>query len=374
MDFDFVVIGGGMAGLSVAAELSPTARVAVVEQESQPGYHATGRSAALYSEWYGNAPIRSLTRGSRQFYFDPPGGFSETQLVSPRGTLYFAQNGEEAALDLFAASLAAESRPERLTAARTRDLVPLFKPGYLGGSLHEAGSADIDVSAVLQGYAAVCRRQNVQVAYDSPVRGLARSGDGWVVETPTRSISAAVLINAAGAWGDEIAKLAGVEPVGLVPKRRTAVLVEVPNGLSAHHWPAAIHVAETFYFKPDAGLLLVSPADETPSAPCDAQPEELDIAIAVDKFEEASGSQVRKLRSSWAGLRTFVVDKTPVVGFDPRVPGFFWMVGQGGYGIQTAPAMARLASALALSTKIPADLLDFGLDVDLLSPGRTGLR
>lgn len=374
MDFDFVVIGGGMAGLSVAAQLSRTARVAVVEQESQPGYHATGRSAALYSEWYGNAPIRSLTRGSRQFYFDPPRDFSETRLVSPRGTLYFAQSGEEAALDLFAASLAAEARPERLSAVQTRDLVPLFKPGYLGGSLLETDSADIDVSAVLQGYAAMCRRQKVDVAYDSPVRKLARSGDGWVVETPIRSISATVLINASGAWGDEIARLAGVEPVGLVPKRRTAVLVEVPNGLSAHQWPAAIHVAETFYFKPDAGLLLVSPADETPSAPCDAQPEELDIAIAVDKFEEASGSQVRKLRSSWAGLRTFVADKTPVVGFDPRAPGFFWMVGQGGYGIQTAPAIARVASALALSTQIPADLLDFGLTVDSLSPGRTGLR
>lgn len=373
MDFDFVVVGGGMAGLSVAAELSRTARVAVVEQESQPGYHATGRSAALYSEWYGNAPIRCLTRGSRQFYFDPPAGFSPSPLVKPRGTVYFAQDGEAGALDLFAASLAAEARPQRLDAAQTHELLPVFKTGYLGGSLLETDSADIDVGAVLQGFASMCKRQNVEVVVDSPVRGIARSGAGWSVETPTRSISAAVLINAAGAWGDEIARLAGVAPVGLVPKRRTAILVEVPNGLSAHQWPAAIHVAETFYFKPDAGLLLVSPADETPSVPCDAQPEELDIAIAVDKFEHASGSQIRKLRSSWAGLRTFVADKTPVVGFDPVAPGFFWLVGQGGYGIQTAPAMARLAAALARSENAPSDLLDFGLDPALLSPGRTGL-
>ena len=373
MEFDFLVIGAGMAGLSVAAELSRTASVAVVERESQPGYHATGRSAALYSEIYGNATIRSLTRASRAFYFKPPTAFRDHPLVTPRGTLYFAQRHEVDALKTFLDSLATESRPVRLDAAQTRNLVPAFQPDYLGGSLYEAGSADIDVSAVLQGYAAQCRRQHVQVAFDSPVESLSRQNGKWVVRTPGGLISADVVVNAAGAWGDEIAKLAGVQPVGLMPKRRTAVLIEVPNGVAAHHWPAAIHVGETFYFKPDAGLLLVSPADETPSPPCDAQPEELDIAIAVDKFEQASGVSVPRLRSSWAGLRTFVADKTPVVGFDPIAPGFFWLVGQGGYGIQTAPALARAASALALGQVLPMDLTDQGLKAESISAKRGGL-
>ena len=373
MNVEFVVIGAGMAGLSVAAELSRTARVAVVERESQPGYHATGRSAALYSEIYGNATIRSLTRASRAFYFNPPTGFSDHPLVSKRGTLYFAQHHEADALEAFADSLATESRPVRLDAAQTRHLVPVFRPGYLGGSLYESGSADIDVSAVLQGYAVQCRRQNVQIAFDSPLESLSRQNGKWVVRIAGGSICANVVVNAAGAWGDEIAKLAGVKPVGLMPKRRTAVLIEVPNGAAAHHWPAAIHVGETFYFKPDAGLLLVSPADETPSPPCDAQPEELDIAVAVDKFEQASGVSVRRLRSSWAGLRTFVADKTPVVGFDPVAPDFFWLVGQGGYGIQTAPALARAACALALREALPDDLIDQGLKVDSISPSRGGL-
>lgn len=373
MEFDFVVIGAGIAGLSVAAELSRTARVAIVERESQPGYHATGRSAALYSEIYGNATIRSLTRASGAFYFRPPTGFSDHPLVAKRGTLYFAQQHEVDALNTFADSLATESRPVRLDATQTRNLIPAFRADYLGGSLYEAGSADIDVSAVIQGYAAQCRRQNVHVAFDSPVLSLTRKNGKWVVQIAGALLSAKVVVNAAGAWGDDVAKLGGVKPVGLIPKRRTAVLIEVPNGAAARHWPAAIHVGETFYFKPDAGLLLVSPADETPSLPCDAQPEELDVAIAVDKFEQASGASIQRLKSSWAGLRTFVADKTPVVGFDPGAPGFFWLVGQGGYGIQTAPALARVACALALGETMPEDVTSQGLRVDAISPNRDGL-
>ena len=334
---------------------------------------ATGRSAALYSEIYGNATIRSLTRASRAFYFKPPAGFSDHPLVTKRGTLYFAQQHEVDSLKTFADSLATESRPEQLDAAQTRNLIPAFRPDYLGGSLYEAGSADIDVSAVLQGYAAQCRRQNVHIAFDSPVESLTRKNDKWVVQIAGDLLFAKVVVNAAGAWGDEVAKLGGVKPVGLMPKRRTAVLIEAPNGAAAHHWPAAIHVGETFYFKPDAGLLLVSPADETPSLPCDAQPEELDVAIAVDKFEQASGASIQRLRSSWAGLRTFVADKTPVVGFDSTTPGFFWLVGQGGYGIQTAPALARAACALALGEMLPEDLTEQGLRVDAISPSRDGL-
>ena len=374
MHFDFIVIGAGMAGLSMAAELSRSGRVAVIERETQPGYHSTGRSAALFSELYGNATIRGLTRGSRSFLFNPPAGFADHPLVSPRGTLYFAATDELASLDALALSLGTDSKPLRLDAAETLSRLPVFKPGYLGGALYEQGSVDIDVAALLQGYGALCHRQHVSLFFNNPVEAIVREGALWQVRSATTTLRAPVVVNAAGAWGDVIAQLAGVAAVGLVPKRRTAVTIDVPGGISAQHLPAAVHAAETFYFKPDAGRLLLSPADETPSDPCDAQPEEIDIAIAVDKFETASGSTVRRLHSRWAGLRSFVADKTPVVGFDDQVPGFFWLVGQGGYGIQTAPAMARAASALARHAPLPADLLAHGVSAEVLAPGRPSLH
>jgi D-arginine dehydrogenase len=373
-DFDFIVIGAGMAGMSVAAQLSRGARVAVVERESQPGYHATGRSAALYSEIYGNRTIRALTRASKGFYMQPPEGFSAHALVAPRGTLYFAAQAEEAALDTFAAALAGEFAPARLDEAQTRALIPAFKCGYVSRALLEPESFDIDVAAVLQGFAAICRGNGVHFAYDSAVSALTREGETWCVITPGATLRAPVVINAAGAWGDEVATLAGVAPVGLVPKRRTALLIDVPGGAPARGWPAAIHVGETFYFKPDAGLLLLSPADEMPCAPCDAQPEELDIAIAVHRFETATGQGVGRVRSRWAGLRSFVADKSPVVGFDPSAQGFFWLVGQGGYGIQTAPAMARAACALAQRKPLPGDLVAQGVRAEDLAPERSTLR
>lgn len=378
--FDFIVVGGGMAGLSAAAELSRHARVALVERESQPGYHATGRSAALYSELYGNAAIRALTRASRGFYFEPPAGFAAYPLVSPRETMYFAGPDEAQELDALAAALGASSGLRRLTAAQALDKAPVFREGYLEGALLETGSADIDVSGLLLGYAALARHHGVTSCFGRAVHRIDRVGPDWRITLGegqgegTQRLSAPVLINAAGAWGDELAALAGVPGVGLVPKRRTAVLIEVPRELPAHGWPAAIHVGEQFYFKPDAGLLLLSPADETPSAPCDAQPDEFDIAVAVDRFEQATGAQVRKLRGRWAGLRSFVADKTPVVGYDADAPGFFWLVGQGGYGIQTAPAMARLTAALTRGLAVPEDIAAQGLKAEALTPARWRAR
>ncbi len=375
--FDFIVVGGGMAGVSVAAELAAHARVALVERESQPGYHATGRSAALFSELYGNATIRGLTRASRSFFFDPTPGFAEQVLVSARETLFFGAQDEVAALDDLQITLAGAPGLQRLSPSETLARVPVFKPGYLGGALIDTGSADIDVGGLLQGYAALCRRRGAEICLDQTIESLTRAGGLWQVhlrqQSDTRMLTAPVLVNAAGAWGDELAALAGVAPVGLIPKRRTAVLIEVPDGHPAQDWPAAIHVAESFYFKPDAGLLLLSPADETPSPPCDAQADEFDVAVAVDRFEQATGHPVRRLRSRWAGLRSFVADKTPVVGFDPASPGFFWLVGQGGYGIQTAPAMARAAAALALGAPLPQDIATLGVQAEALSPSRAGL-
>jgi D-arginine dehydrogenase len=229
---------------------------------------------------------------------------------------------------------------------------------------------DMDVHAIHSGFVRRLRAAGGRIATDAGVLGLTRDGGGWRVETAQGEFRAPVVINAAGAWGDELARLAGAAPVGLVPQRRTAILFEPPAGMETAAWPITIDLHETVYFKPDAGMLLGCPADETPSPPCDAQPEELDVAIAADRIQALTTLEIRRIAHRWAGLRTFVADKTPVVGFDDALAGFFWLVGQGGYGIQTAPAMGRVAAELAAGRGIPADAADLGVTEAVLGPRR----
>lgn len=367
--FDIIIVGGGMAGASLAAELSSSGRVALVEAEQHAGYHTTGRSAALFSELYGNCVVRGLTRASREFFYSPPAGFAANPLVSPRRTMYFAARAHASALGQFRADADIASGTIELDAVQAHVLVPAFRPDYLAGAALETGSADIDVDAVHQGFLRQSRAAGAGVMLGAPATAIERRAGLWHVETPAGRLSAPVIVNAAGAWGDAVATMAGVDRLGLLPLRRTAVLIDPPDDMSAA-WPAAIDLAGDFYFKPDAGLLLLSPADEHPSEPCDAQPEELDVAIAIDRFEQATGSTVRRVKHRWAGLRVFSSDRTPVVGFDHRLGGFFWFVGQGGYGIQAAPALARLAAALVRGEDVPADIAAQGVDAQALSPGR----
>lgn len=360
-----------MAGASAAAPLAARGRVAVLEREAHAGYHSTGRSAALFSQIYGNPVVRALSRASRPFLFDPPPGFAAVPLVRPRPTLFFARPDQMGGLEGLRADIDVAAETVVLSAAQTLQHAPVFRDGYLGGGLLEPGSADIDVDALHQGFLRQARSRAAQVSFNVDVRALRREGGLWHVETAAGTLSAPVVVNAAGAWGDEVARLAGVEPVGLQPKRRTAMLIEPPvprpGSAALSAWAAAIDIDEQFYFKPDAGLLLLSPADEAPSPPCDAQPEELDIAIAIDRFEQATGTQVRRVVRRWAGLRVFAADRTPVVGFDPGAPGFFWLVGQGGYGIQTAEALGRVAAALAAGEDLPPDVAAMGVTPALLS-------
>jgi D-arginine dehydrogenase len=367
---DFLVIGAGIAGASVAASLATRGSVVVLDAEEHAGYHTTGRSAALYSAIYGNGTIRALTRASRSFLFAPPDGFVSTPLVRPRPTLYFARSGKAHLLNIFRADADIAAATDLISASAARALVPVFKPGFVEAAAIEHESADIDVDALLQGFLRQTRQRGGQLLLGNGVQSIRRSDGRWVVRAGDHEIAAPVLVNASGAWGDEVAKLCGVRPVGLQPRRRTALLIETPQSLDSTNWPAAIDIEEQFYFKPDAGLLLLSPADEHLSAPCDAQPEELDIAIAVDRFEQATDVSVRQVKRSWAGLRVFSPDRTPVVGFDPKVPGFFWLVGQGGYGIQTSAAMARVAAALASGEPWPADIAAMGATADMVSPDR----
>jgi D-arginine dehydrogenase len=368
--FDIAVVGAGIAGASAAAELAGAHRVVLLEREFQPGYHTTGRSAALFSQTYGPPAIRALTRASARFFENPPEDFAAAPLLSPRGMLMIARSDQREHLEAAHRELSADGAVSILDEAEITRLAPLVRRGYAAAALYENTARDIDVHALHHGFLKRFRAAGGIIKTDCEVRTLEREGARWRIETPGRTFVADVVVNAAGAWADEIAKLAGVPTIGLVPKRRTALIVAAPAGIEIGAWPMVVDVQEQFYMKPDAGRLLVSPADETPSPPCDAQPEELDIAICVDRIQTAFEIEIKHIGNKWAGLRSFVADKVPVAGYDPAVPDFFWLAGQGGYGIQSAPALARTAAALVRGQPLPGDVADQGLEASALAVER----
>jgi D-arginine dehydrogenase len=372
---DFLIIGGGIAGASAAFELAATGHVVLIERESQPGYHSTGRSAALYSETYGNPTVRALTVGSRPFYDAAmASGFSEHPVLTPRGVLLIGRDDQRASLERsFQAGSVLTPTVRMLNDVETLKLAPMLRPDYVAGAVWEPDAMDMDVHAIHQGYLRGLRARSGQIVTDAELIGLTRHDGLWHAETRAGSHSAPWVINAAGAWADAVAALAGLAPIGLVPKRRTVITFDptrIPAQADLPHWPMVCDVDETFYFKPEGGRLLGSPADATPSEPCDAQAEELDIALTVDRIERASLFTVRRISHRWAGLRTFAPDNFPVVGPDPGAQGFFWLAGQGGYGIQTAPAMARTAAGLLTSGQVPEDLAALGVTAADLAPER----
>ncbi|MEK9967664.1 MAG: FAD-binding oxidoreductase [Ferrovibrio sp.] len=370
---DVVIIGGGIAGAGAGYELARAGKkVVLLERESQPGYHTTGRSAALFAETYGNATIRALTVASRDFLMNPPAGFASVPILTPRGALHIGNADQAGELDRkFADMRKLVPTVKRLGAAETQALMPVLKPeAAAGGALSEPDAMDIEVHALHNGLLRGMTAAGGRVITDAEVTGLSQAGGDWQVETGKGVFSAPVVVNAAGAWTDVVAAMAGVKPIGLMPKRRTAVTFDPPNGTDIHAWPMVIDADEEWYFKPDAGRILLSPCDETDSEPCDAQPDEMDIAIAVDRLETVSSLQVRRLAAKWAGLRSFVDDRTVVCGFDADKSGFFWLAAQGGYGIQTSAAMARVAGALAQGRGLPQDVAELGVAESDLSPAR----
>ena len=368
---DILIIGAGMAGASAAYFLAPHGRVTLLEREAQPGYHATGRSAAMYSETYGNATVRAITTASKPFYFDPPQGFSDYPLITPRGSLIVGTAADEDTLRaVWREMRALVPNVQWWTQDQILQRVPVLRPDMAHCGVFEPDAMDLDVHAIHQGFLRGAKVAGAQLVCGAGVQHLRREPGGWRVDTAAGRFLAPVLINAAGAWCDEVAQLAGVTPVGLVPRRRTAFTTDAPHGCAITNWPLVIDAQESFYFKPDAGVLLVSPANEDAVSPQDVQPEELDVAIAVDRVETATTLQIRQVRRKWAGLRSFVADKSPVVGFAPDAPGFFGLAGQGGYGIQTAPAMGHLAAALVRGLPVPADLAALGVRAQDLAVGR----
>jgi D-arginine dehydrogenase len=367
---DVVVVGGGIAGVSVAASLAETLKVVVLERESHPGLHSTGRSAALFSEIYGGEAVRALSRGSREFFYSPPEGFASAPLVRQRSTLHIATAAQRSQLDAFTQLPDIAPAIRRIDGTEARALCPILREGYVVLGALETASADLDVNGLHQGWLRKLRAHGGRLLVNAEVNTLEHTGAAWKVVTPEHTFHADVVINAAGAWADVLARRAGVREIGLQPRRRTALIVDAPPGMNIDSWPMVIDTDEQFYFKPDAGTLLLSPADETPSEPCDAWPDDWDVAVAVDRVQTATTLEVERVRRSWAGLRSFVSDREPVVGFAPDARGFFWLAGQGGYGIQTAPAMASLAAALVRRMAIPAHLVQFGLDANTVRPGR----
>lgn len=367
---DFLIIGAGIAGASAGYYLAPHGRVVLLEGEDAPGYHTTGRSAAFYAPSYGGKYVRPLTLASKDFLTSPPDGFSSRPLLRDRGALYVARTEQLAALDAFQNDLEAVSPgARRLSGAQAAALCPVLREDYVAAALFERDCYDIDVNAVHQGFLRGIRRGGGTVLSNAMVGSIRREDGLWIASIPGGDFAAPILVNAAGAWGDSVAQAAGILPIGLQPMRRTIIVVPPPESMQ-ETWPLVIDVDDDFYFKPESGRLLASPGDETPMPACDVQPDELDIAITVDRIQKAADIAVAQVENSWAGLRTFTRDRTPVAGFDPDEDGFFWFVGQGGYGIQTAPAMGRMAELLVTQGRMPDELDPYDVSAATYSPAR----
>ncbi|MEI9995591.1 MAG: FAD-binding oxidoreductase [Rhizomicrobium sp.] len=345
--FDVIIIGAGIAGASLAMPLAESGYgVLMLEAEAQPGFHATGRSAAFFAPGYGNAVVRTLTAESGRFFRVPPDGFTETPLLRRRAAMFIARPDQAGSLQRMEAELGDTAR--RLDVTETIEQVPILRDDYIATALLDENGGDIDVDALLQGFLRAARRSGCLLRCGGRATAMHHKDGLWHMATAEFDCAAPLVVNAAGAWADSLAALAGLKPLGLAPMRRTALTVAAGQDWNMASWPMAIDVDELFYFKPEAGALLLSPADETISEPCDAQAEEIDVAYAVERVERATTLRVRRVLHRWAGLRTFAPDRTPVVGFDPRAQGFFWLAGQGGYGVQTAPALGALAAALII--------------------------
>jgi D-arginine dehydrogenase len=368
---DFIVVGAGIAGLSVAYELSQHGSVVVLEAESAAGYHATGRSAAVISENYGPAIWSRLVTASRRFLDTPPDGFSELPLLSPRGALFLALEHERDALRTQADGLARRGASfEVMTAGEALKLCPVIRAEKFAQALYEPDCMDIDTNALMNGYGRALRRRGGQLLVNSRVERLAREAAGWRVWTDRAEFRGAVVVNAAGGWVQQVARMAGLGYRNVVPFRRTAVTFDPPAASDIRNWPMTFDVAETFYFKPEASRIMVSPVDMAPSDPCDAQADELETAIAIDRIHTFTRMAVRTISRKWGGLRTFAPDHEPVIGPDPEAESFIWLAGQGGNGVMGCAAAARLAASLAIGAPMPSDIASLGITAESVSPGR----
>jgi len=364
---DFAVIGGGIAGVSAAAHLAPYGEVTLLEAERTLAFHTTGRSAAMFVANYGAEGSRPLGLASRAFLEEPPEGSVDAPLLSDRGLLWVS---DEARFDHLR-SIAREgdaigAGSVLVDADEILRLVPKMRPERVAGGLYEPNALDIDVASLHQAFVRIARRAGAEMRVSAPVTGLARKGQRWQISTPGAVIECKAVVNASGAWGDVVAGLAGIEPVGLRPMRRTAFMV--PGDDTYATWPFVVDVDQLFYFRPDGAQILCSLAEERPSPPVDPRPDMADVALAIERINGATTLDIRSVNSQWTGLRTFAPDREMVIGEEPTAPGFFWLVGQGGTGIQTAPAYGALGASQVLDSPLPPGLS--GIDPAITSPAR----
>lgn len=371
MKADFLIIGAGIAGASAAYELSKIGATLLVEQFEQPGMQATGRSAAMYIRDYGEPELIALTQISGAFFANPPPGFTEHPLWKKRGRLLLGALDREDGLEE-AYDKGIEVAPEsiKLSAKDICELVPVIRPDRIAGGVLDPQSSDLDVNEIQSGFLRGFRERGGKVLTSCAVTALDYRDGLWRAETNQGVLSAPIIVNAAGAWAETIGRMAGAAPLGFTPLRRSACLVDPPPGAESAAWPLVLDLDERFYFKPDAGKILISPAEETLSEPCDAQPDDFDLACGIDRVEQVAALEVRRISHKWAGLRTFAPDRKPVAGFDPKLEGFFWLAGQGGGGIQTSPAMGRATAALIETRRLPPEFAETGLTPERLSPTR----
>jgi len=353
---DILIIGGGIAGLSAASALSRHAKVTVLEAEDAVGYHSSGRSATMLHYALGDPHVRALTLASRSFFEEPQGGFSDAPLGHRMPVLIHAREDERASLDSLGAAIAPFAHLEQVGEAGILELCPVIRTGEGGAvaGLVDRNGIRLDTHALLQGHVHTLRGNGGEIVTGTRARSLERGGAAWTVHTDRgERYTAPILVDAAGAWADAIAELAGLAGIGLTPLRRTIVTFDGPPEVDTSGWPFAKTVGDDLYFAPESGRLFASPMDEVPTEPCDAQPDEYEVALAAHRVEQRTTMQVGRIHSRWAGLRTFAPDRHLVAGFDPRADGFFWLAGQGGYGLQTSPIMAKAVESLIAGTPWP---------------------
>lgn len=369
MNADFLVIGGGIAGVSAAAHLAPHGSVTLLEQESSLAYHTTGRSAATFIVNYGSLGARSLARGSRSFFESPPEYSAESDLLTPRGALWVARPDQIDTLDELAEQAAGSGTDlQVLSPDQTMEIAPIMDPHRLGGAIFEPSARDIDVAGLHQAFVRIMRKHGGDIMLNSSVVEIGRDGSGWVVKTAEAVYRADAIINAAGAWGDLVAGMAGGEPIGLQPMRRTAFMV--PGSEEFSPLPMVVGVGNDYYFRPDGTQFLCSLSEEDPSEPTDPKPRMEDVALAIERINEATTLEIRSVNSQWTGLRTFAPDREFVIGEDPQIEGFYWLVGQGGSGIMTSPGFGALVASEVLGEATPSHLTEVGVDPEKLSPAR----
>ncbi len=372
-EYDFIIIGGGIAGASIAFELSLFKNILLIEREDAFAYHTTGRSAATYIELLHNQTIVALSRASKGFLSSPPSGFTDIPLLKRCGCIITANITEQQSLEsAFEQAIGYGTEAEMISAQEISKRIPFIRtePQVIFAGIYEPQAQHIDVDGLFQGYIKGIRVRGSHTHTRTSILEIKRSDGYWHVQTSQHSLRSPVIINAAGAWADSVAEAAGVTPIGYEPKKRTMISFDAPANVDISTWPMMGNISGSFYFIPEAGQLLGSPADETPSPPCDAQPDELGVATAVYNIEQHTHLQISKINSKWAGLRTFAPDRLPVVGFDAGTEGFFWFAGQGGFGIQTAPALAKLGAALALKREETEVAKAVGIDLPIVLPDR----